>query len=146
MNMKKLLIGIPVVLIASVLISAPAMAGSKQQHRWEGVAIGVGAAILGHAIYQAHKDAPTARVVYVEPTPVRSKYRHPSHPKHRHGRWEWQKTWVAPTYEKVWNPGHYDRKGRWVQGHWIEVKTSDGYWTKERVWIAGNGPHSRHYP
>jgi hypothetical protein len=144
MNMKKLLIGIAAVLTVSVLISTPAIAGSKQRHRWEGVAIGVGAAILGHAIYQANKDACPPRVVYVDPTPD-PKYRHYQRPNHRYGHWEWRKTWVAPTYEKVWNPGHYDRKGRWVQGHWIEVKTSDGYWTKERVRIAGNGPHSRHY-
>jgi len=143
MKSKKRFVIIAVVVTSIALVTAPAFAGSKQQHRWEGVAIGVGAAILGHAIYQAHKDVSQPRVVYVEPEPA-PRYHHPR-PKHRRGHWEWQKTWVAPSYEKVWNPGHYDRKGRWVPGHWIEVKTSDGYWTKERVWIAGNGLHSRHY-
>jgi hypothetical protein len=36
-----------VILVAA---STPAWGGSKQQHRWEGVAIGVGAAIVGSAI------------------------------------------------------------------------------------------------
>lgn len=141
MKIKKLLIGLFVTLIAVTLISTPAMAGSKQRHRWEGVAIGVGAAILGHAIYQAHRDASQPQVVYAEPEPVQEYG--PGHhgPKHRHGHWEWQKTWVPPTYEKVWNPGHYNRKGGWIQGHWVEVKTAEGHWIKERVWIA----HNTHY-
>jgi len=140
MKTKKLLIGLFVTLTAIALISTPAAAGSKQRHRWEGVAIGVGAAILGHAIYQAHKDAYRAQTVYGDPEPVR-KYRprHPG-PKHRRGHWEWQRTWVPPTFEKVWNPGHYNRKGHWIPGHWIEVKTAEGHWTKERVWVA----HNRH--
>ncbi|WP_319525560.1 hypothetical protein [uncultured Desulfosarcina sp.] len=122
MKTKKRFSIIAVLLTSITLVAAPVFAGSKQQHRWEGVAIGLGAAILGHAIYQAHLDASQPRVVYVEPAP---EYRQPR-PEHHRGHWEWQKTWIAPTFEKVWNPGHYDRKGRWVPGHWIEVKTSEG--------------------
>ncbi len=135
MKTKHLLISLIVTLIAATLIASPAMAGSKQRHRWEGVAIGVGAAILGHAIYQAHKESSHPRVVYVEPEPE-PQY-HPRRPfKHRRGHWEWTKTWVPPTFDKVWNPGHYNRRGRWIPGHWIEVQTSEGYWKKERIWIA----------
>jgi hypothetical protein len=143
MNAKKILMGLTVVFTATVLISAPAVAGSKQRHRWEGVAIGVGAAILGHAIYQAHKDPSPPRVVYADPEPT-PRYHHPR-PQHRRGHWEWRKTWVPSTYEKTWNPGHYNRKGHWVRGRWIEVKTSEGYWSKERVWVAHNGRHHRHW-
>ena len=136
MKMQKLGLCLFVVLISTVLATSSALAGSKQRHRWEGVAIGVGAAILGHAIYQAHRSDQPPQVVYVQPEPPRKHGRgHGS----RHGHWEWQKTWVPPTYEKVWNPGHYDRGGHWVSGHWIDVQTSEGYWTKERVWIAANG-------
>jgi len=138
MKTKKLLISLSVAIITIAMITTPALAGSKQSHRWEGVAIGVGAAILGHAIYQAHKEASQPQVVYVEPAPV-YEYRSSMHgPKHRRGHWEWQKTWVPPTYETVWNPGHYNPNGSWIQGHWIEVQTSDGHWTQERVWIAEN--------
>jgi len=139
MKSKKRLISLVIALFAIALVSSSAMAGSKQRHRWEGVAIGVGAAILGHAIYQTHKAEQQTHVVYVEPQRT---YRHNYGPKHRHGHWEWQKTWVPPIYERIWNPGHYNRKGHWVSGHWMEVETSNGHWTRERVWVANNhGPY-----
>ncbi len=140
MKSNKLLFSLVVAAIAIVMTSSSVLAGSKQRHRWEGVAIGVGAAILGHAIYQAHRVERQPQVVYVEPEPYRH-YRHRHPPRQPRGHWEWQKMWVPPTYEKVWNPGHYNRKGRWVPGHWIEVQTSAGHWTKERVWVAGNYHH-----
>jgi hypothetical protein len=133
MKMKKLFIGLTIAVFTIGLVSSTAMAGSKQRHRWEGVAIGVGAAILGHAIYQSHKADHYPQTVYVEPNPPQ-RYNHGS--QLRHGHWEWQETWVPPVYEKIWNPGHYNRKGHWVPGHWMEVQTTDGHWTKERVWVA----------
>ena len=135
MKTKMLLVGLVIALFGSALISSSALAGSKQRHRWEGVAIGVGAAILGHAIYQTHKAEQQPQVVYVEPERT---YRSNYSPRHRHGHWEWQKAWVPPTYERVWNPGHYNRKGHWVLGHWMEVETSDGHWTQQRVWVANH--------
>ena len=138
MNAKKYSISLVVAIISiSLITSTNALAGSKQQHRWEGVAIGVGAAILGHAIYQAARsDSHAPDVSYVDP-PVQ---RRPYHrvPKRDHGRWELRKTWVPPVYERVWNPGHYNRHGHWVRGAWINVKKADGYWHRERVWVADN--------
>lgn len=134
MGMKKLIVGLVLTVFAVASLASPALAGAKQRHRWEGVAIGVGAAILGHAIFQAHQAQRSPQVVYVPPEPG-------PHPqagaRHRYGHWEWQETWVPPAYEKLWNPGHYNRKGRWVPGHWMEVKTSPGHWEKGRVWVAG---------
>ncbi|PID40265.1 MAG: hypothetical protein CR984_04110 [Proteobacteria bacterium] len=117
------------------LVSTPALAGSKQRHRWEGVAIGIGAAILGHAIYEAHNNhKQPSPVVYVEPGhPCRHKRGH----RQRYGHWEWRKTWVPPTFERVWNPGHYNRRGQWIQGHWMKVKESEGHWVRERIWVTG---------
>lgn len=135
MKTKKLLISLVIAVFGITLVSSSALAGSKQRHRWEGVAIGVGAAILGHAIYRSHTAEQQPQVVYVEPEPT---YRHDRYPQHRRGHWEWQKTWMPPTYEKVWNPGHYTPNGHWVSGHWMEMKTNPGYWTRERVWIAGS--------
>ena len=63
MKMKMLLISLVIVLFEITLVSSTALAGSKQRHRWEGVAIGVGAAILGHAIYQTHKAEQQPQVV-----------------------------------------------------------------------------------
>jgi hypothetical protein len=135
MKMNKLFISLLITLLGIALVSSSALAGSKQRHRWEGVAIGVGAAILGHAIYQSHMAEHQPEVVYVERQRV---YGNNHGPKYRWGHWEWQKTWIPPTYERVWNPGHYNRNGRWVSGHWMEVETSDGHWIQERVWIAEN--------
>ena len=133
MKTKKLLIALIVAVFVVTLVSTAVSAGSTQRHRWEGVAIGVGAAVLGHAIYKAHKADQGPQVVYVEPDPA---YERHHGREHRHGRWEWQEIRVPPTYEKTWNPGHYNRKGHWVTGHWITVPIMEGYWTRERVWVA----------
>jgi hypothetical protein len=102
MNARKHWVTLVVASIGVVLISSSAVAGSKQRHRWEGVAIGIGAAILGHAIYQSHTHHSTSPVVVVDPDrPCRRG------PKHRHGHWEWRESWVPAVYERVWNPGHY---------------------------------------
>ena len=84
MKLKKLFIGLTIAVFTIALVSSTAMAGSKQRHRWEGVAIGVGAAILGHAIYQSHKADHYPQTVYVEPNPPQ-RYNH--EPRHRHGHW-----------------------------------------------------------
>jgi hypothetical protein len=39
-----------IAVVSLCLASTPTWAGSKQQHRWEGVAIGVGAVIAGSAL------------------------------------------------------------------------------------------------
>jgi len=133
MKTKKLLLCSLVTLLLMGLASSSSLAGSKQRHRWEGVAIGVGAAILGHAIYQAHQTVPRPQVVYGDP-----ETRERRHHVHCHGHLEWQKVWVPSVTERVWNPGHYNRGGRWVKGHWIEVVRQEGYWSRERVWLADN--------
>lgn len=137
MNLKKAII-LTVLAIFSVTATATlSWAGSRQQHRWEGVAIGLGAAILGNAIYQQHRrPAPEPYIVYEKQRPARHHY----HGKrYRHGHWTYNKVWRPPVYEKVWNPGHYNRNGGWVHGQWIEIKKSDGYWVKEKIWVADNG-------
>jgi hypothetical protein len=142
MQTKKSLTFLIVGPIAFFLMSSSAVADSKQRHRWEGVAIGLGAAILGHTIYLAHQNAPQPQAIAVAPP----HHRHRPHlRKHRHGHWEWRKTWVPPSFEKVWNPGHYNRKGRWVPGRWVELKTSEGHWHRERIWVAGNHRPGRCY-
>jgi hypothetical protein len=135
MKTQKVLLSLMVTVLAIGLVSSSALAGSKQRYRWEGVAIGVGAAILGHAIYQAHRPAPRPQVAYMEPEPA---FRNHDGRDHHRGHWQWQKIWVPSATERVWNPGHYNQRGHWVKGHWIEVVTRDGYWSQERIWIADN--------
>lgn len=64
-------------LCVSLMVTS-AWAGPKQRYRWEGVAIGVGAAILGNALFNPSycaQPAPapvyySAPPVYVRPAPV----------------------------------------------------------------------------
>jgi hypothetical protein len=134
--MKKIII-IPLIVLIAVAINlqtSSAIAGSKQRHRWEGFAIGLGTAIIGSVILDHHHNRH-----YYKPAPTHHR-KHPPPPprvKRHRGHWEMRKVWVPPTYKRVWNPGHYDRRGRWVEGNWIEIVDQPGYWVEERVWIAG---------
>lgn len=127
---------ITVILFISFLIPS-VWAGSKQSHRWEGVAIGVGTVILGSALFKNyhhksyshrhHKPSPVLEPGYGYPPPKYSRHR---------GHWEMRKKWIPPTYKKAWNPGHYNRRSKWVPGHWIEAVGRPGCWTKTRVWVV----------
>lgn len=129
MNKKRVLTIVFTGLISIAFTTSVALAGSPAQHRLEGFAIGIGALILTKAIvdHQRHQAAAaTADEIY-----------RPAHRPHRRpaGYWDIRKEWVAPQYEKVWNPAHYNRRGKWVPGHWVEIETEPGYWTQKRVWV-----------
>ena len=136
MRTKRFMIGLLIGSITLVMIGSPALAGNVQRTRWEGVAIGVAATLLGQALLDHHRTA------YAQPAPVPAKgYRHHDHQvstppgngrtiaRHRN----FQKVWVPPVYKKIWNPAHYDRQGRWVPWHWIQTQIAPGYWTKQRI-------------
>ncbi len=139
--MKKILISIIAGIASLSLMIAPVHAGSKQRHRWEGVAIGVGAAILGHAIIENHLqhypyERPANDCYYPPRTPPH--HRECPEPSYNRGHWEIRKVWVAPEYERVWNPGHYDDYSRkWIPGAWIRIVNQPGYWSEERIWVGG---------
>lgn len=134
MNIKNSSIILLAAVLSLCLAAPPAWAGNVQRNRWEGVAIGIGAAVLGHALFNNHFNRrPEPEVVY----------RHPPHRRHKpyegrkaRGYWEIRKKWVPPTFERVWNPGHYNPRGHWIEGHWMEIEKEPGYWTEERVWIS----------
>ena len=135
MKKKNLFIILTTLILCLSFMKPSAWAGNVQRNRWEGVAIGIGAAILGSALINHHRySVPTQSTVY---------QRHPSTPhygrryRQKHsGHWEVRKVWVPPTYKRIWNPGHYKRHGRWVPGQWMNIGKKRGYWTKERVWIS----------
>ena len=142
--MKKQLTIILATVLAFTLITAPAFAGSKQRHRWEGVAIGaVAATLLAPALLAPAIVAPHVRV-HANVSTVKHRENRPTQyrdhrPNKRHrgnGHWEARKVWIDPIVEQVWNPGHYNKRNRWVPGHYIEIEKSPGYWTKERVWAS----------
>jgi len=123
--MKKPAIILIIVILGLSLTTTPVWAGSKQRHRWQGAAIGIGAVLLGHAILHPRSHAPAyPQGVYQPP------------PKPRHGHWKFRKVWVPPTCRTVWNPEHYNGHGEWVPGQYIEIIDQPGYWTKRRVWVT----------
>ena len=122
--MKKLLVLLMVIIFYTTLFANPVLAGSAQYYRWEGIAIGLGAAILGSAlINSAQPDQVTV---------VHETYYEPAPPRVYHEYCAPHRVWVPPVYEKVWNPGHYEY-GRWVHGQYIMVERAPGYWTEKRV-------------
>ena len=130
---KTQLITLILVSVFTITILAPtANAGSTQKHRWEGVAIGIGVALLGNALIKQNKHyLGQAR------EPVRKRHPAPYHDYRYHrGHWEVRKEWIPPEYKKVWNPGHYNKRGRWVKGHWIEIVDQPGCWVETRVWVT----------
>ncbi len=88
--MKKIIVTLLIMAFGLSLTAQPALAGSKQRYRWQGVAIGVGAAILGHSVYNSRNESPSCKKVAV--------YNHPCPPPHRYGYWEIRKVWVEPKF------------------------------------------------
>lgn len=124
---KSVILSLAVLFLLSLSVS-PAFAGSKQRHQWQGVAIGLGAAILGNAILNSSPTCERVAVVEHEPH-----YRSCPPPRSRHGYCETRRIWVPPVYERVWNPAHYEN-GRWVHGQWIDLEVKSGYWREDRLW------------
>jgi len=60
-----------VAFMVPVLMTQNAWAGSKQRHRWEGVAIGLGAVLLGNALCHAYDGyyPPAYGANWYRPTP-----------------------------------------------------------------------------
>lgn len=125
MNTKRFLTLFLIAIISIAFTASASWAGSAQKHRLEGAVIGIGALILTKAIIDHQRD------VYAAQTqPIAYEYHHrPA------GYWDTQEEWVPGQYKKVWNPGHYNRRGQWVSGHWMQVEIEPGHWTQRRVWV-----------
>ncbi|SMC54963.1 hypothetical protein SAMN02746065_10451 [Desulfocicer vacuolatum DSM 3385] len=152
--MKKIL---NILLITAVLIPflfSPAWAGSRNKHLLETVIIGTGVAILGtaliHEVHHNNKKHAYAHNSYNNQRKYskhsRHRERHPSHcRKHRgwnkhkkRGHMVMEKVWVGPVYRNKWKPGHYNRRGRWVKGHYKQILIREGYWEKRQVWARSD--------
>ncbi len=140
MKKKNLFILLITIMLCVSFLVPSAWAGSKQRYRWEGVAIGIGAAILGSALLSnlhhpparlPHQPRPCLVPVFPCPPPP---YRVEISPT---GHWEMIKRWVPPRYERIWVEGYYDRYYQWVPGHW-EERYKPGYWIEKKVWVAEN--------
>ncbi len=149
MKKKTLFILFIGIVLAWTVTAPPVRAGSPQQHRWQGVAIGVGAAIIGGSLFHhSRMSRRHSRPAYYQTGPPQQVYAAPSCPPQQvyvapscpprisRGHWELQKTWVPPVCEKTWNPAHYNRKRRWIPGRWIRIERQPGYFRTEKVWMS----------
>ena len=135
MKKKNLFILLVTLIFCLAFMKPPAWAGNVQRNRWEGVAIGIGAAILGNALINHYRySVPTQSAVNHHYPPTR--YHNDRFQQKPSGYWEERKVWVQPVYTRVWSPGHYGRYGRWIRGKWMRIEKKPGYWTKERVWVS----------
>lgn len=134
--MKK---GIATTIIALICVSLSlntAWAGSAKHDVAKGIILGAGAALLGAAVinemngnwntgaYDRRHYAPPPRY----PAPP-AYYRHvPRPPDCRI-----EQVWIQPEYVDQWVPGHYNGRGRWIQGHYERLMVKKGYWTSQRI-------------
>jgi hypothetical protein len=134
--MKKIATMVVIATLCLVLITSAAYAGSSRRHRLEGVAIGIGAVLLGKAIIDSAAAHHSREVIHHHTVIHRD-------PPRRHrvrGHWEIKQVWVPPVYKEVWKPGHYNRRGHWVEGKWVTRIKRYGYWKEKEVWVT----HDRH--
>lgn len=144
--MKKIIAITTAALLFACLSTASAHAGDARRHTIEGFMLGTGVAILGTAIInEINKDSkPYYTNHYARPDRRHHtgyKYAH----KNRHdrnfrshgsrGHWVIEKIWIQPVYEKKWNPGHYNRRGKWINGRHKRFLIKDGCWQKKKVWV-----------
>jgi len=152
MRTKQLMLGLLVGGIIFVMIGSNALAGNVQRNRWEGVAIGVAATLLGQALLDHHHESYNRPVQGRSTVHLRQRH-HDYRPKaygRKHGkgahRRQIQKVWRPPVYKRVWNSGHYNHRGRWVPGHWYQIQIKPGHWRKQHNVSAhrpGRRGHSR---
>lgn len=137
-----------VLLLTAIVSITSAHAGAARRHTIEGFMIGTGVAILGAAIInelnkdtgtvEAHAYSRHPRTVYEKPYyhgPRKKHHRGHRYAHRNRGHWEIEKIWIAPVYEKRWNPGHYNRRGEWVSGRYEKFVVQEGYWTTEKIWV-----------
>jgi hypothetical protein len=70
MKKKRVFLVILTTILCCSFAVTSAWAGAKQRYRWEGVAIGIGAAILGSALLNTCYYPESPQPVYYKPRPV----------------------------------------------------------------------------
>ena len=113
----------------------------------EGFMIGTGVAILGAALLHNANKGPRLKVLTPDQDQHRDRnhyagygygHKRKHHKRYHHGprgHWEIEKVWVEPVYETKWNPGHYNRRGEWVEARNEKFLVKDGYYQEEKVWV-----------
>jgi len=138
-HMKKISALTLTLVIIACFSTAPANAGAARRHTIEGFVLGTGVALIGtaiiHGMNQRHQpslDYPKHKRHYNS----RNQRQHARYDWGPRGHWEIQKVWIADRPQKRWNPGHYTRRGNWVDGRYQKVRVRDGHWQTQKVWVA----------
>ena len=138
--MKKVIICLTALALLATPMIPSAEAGSKQRHRWEGFALGVGAAFLTSAfllhppfVWAAPRPVAVAPAPVHRPRPV--KVVAAPAPVRPVGHWAFKKAWIPPKSKRVWRPGHFTNRRVWVPGKWNSVGVKPGRWARKRVWV-----------
>ena len=139
--MKKLISIITASFLILVVSTSFAHAGAARRHTIEGFLLGTGVTLLGTSIVRSMNPAPEpAKVVvhHYNTHQYRNHYNTCRDRGHRRGHWKKRKGWMKPVYETRWNPGHYNKRGKWVPGRYQEFHMAEGYWKKDRMRIRRN--------
>lgn len=136
--MKKLIAITTAVLLLICFSTVSARADRKTM---EGFMLGTGVAILGTAIFHGLNKNSKPQLSrnhghYDAHISDRYKVRHHrKFNKNRSGHWEIDRIWIESSYEKKWNPAHYNRRGEWISARYENFLINDGYWQEEKVWV-----------
>jgi len=145
---------VSVAIVLALLVAgsaAPASAGSRPVHRWQGAVLALGA--IGVVAAIAAADAHATAVVAPVPVPVTAGWAAPGWQepwdgrwRGRHeppprvwvpGHWETVRVWVPGSWQQAWEPGCYDRYGRFAPGRSVQ-RRSLGRYEDRRVWRDGS--------
>jgi hypothetical protein len=151
MEDKKMQKIISIITTVLILVCFSTVSAHADRKTMEGFMLGTGVAILGAAIVhginrdskpqyaQSHSNYSPPRHNTYKYAEYRPRHKNKHHRKYRHhrsrGHWEIEKTWIEPVYQTKWNPGHYNRRGDWIDGRYEKFIVTQGSWQQDKVWI-----------
>ena len=135
--------------VSLCLVSTSAWAGSAQQHRWEGVAIGIGAAIVGSAIihHHGHSHHATAPVRYGHGHRKHYQNSHRYHgykkPRYRGHHRNGKSHFRGPGYDRKHHARERHAYNHGYRKHSRHGKSHDRYDSSHRGNHGGRSKHGR---
>jgi len=128
-----------------MLICFTTVSAYADRKTMEGFMIGTGVAILGTAILHGiNKDSKPQYSKnynrydsrhYAYQKSYNTRHHRKIRPYRSSGHWEMERIWIEPSYEKKWNPAHYNKRGEWISGRYEKFLINDGYWQEDKIWV-----------
>jgi len=130
--MKKWMIPAMLISFLSLSVLSPAEAGERSRHRWQGIAIGAASYMVLDHLFNRPAGYGYSQPAYVYPAPtVIYEYRpapppcYPPETRHYRKQYYSERQMESGYWESVWIPGHYDRSGRYIDGHYERYYVED---------------------